>query len=189
MFRDADSEIRTELLLHERLLWTGQPRQGIVLRGSDAFVIPFSIFWCGFAIFWTVTAATMGAPLFFVLFGTPFILVGLFLVIGRFWVDAWMRAHTFYGLTEDRVLIVSGTYRRQAKSLNLSTISDVTLTEYANGGGLITFGPSLPMFAAMQGMPWPGMSQFLPPSFELPSDARAVYQMINEARAKRSKES
>jgi hypothetical protein len=189
MFRDADSEIRNELLTHERLLWTGQPRQGIVLRGYDAFLIPFSILWGGFAIFWMVMAATMGAPIFFVLFGTPFVLVGLYMIFGRFWVEARMRAHTFYGLTEDRVIIVSGIYRRQAKSLNLDTIADVTLTEYANGRGLITFGPTLPMFAALQGMSWPGMSPFLPPSLELASDARAVYQMINEARAKRRKES
>jgi hypothetical protein len=185
MFHDADSEIRNELLTHERLLWTGQPRQGIVLRGFDVFMIPFSILWGGFAIFWMVMAVTMGAPWFFVLFGTPFVLVGLYMIFGRFWVEARMRAHTFYGLTEDRVIIVSGIYRRQAKSLNLDTITDVTLTEYRNGGGLITFGPTLQMFAALQGTSWPGMSQFLPPSFALASDARAVYQRINEARAKR----
>jgi hypothetical protein len=52
MFKDPASEIQPELSPGERLLWSGQPRGGIHLRAADAYVIPFSILWCGFAIFW-----------------------------------------------------------------------------------------------------------------------------------------
>jgi hypothetical protein len=51
--------IEQELSSGERLIWSGQPRCGIRLRGADAFVIPFSILWCGFAIFWEVMALTI----------------------------------------------------------------------------------------------------------------------------------
>ncbi len=42
---DAAQKIQKELEPGEKLLWTGQPAQGIRLRGSDVFMIPFSFLW------------------------------------------------------------------------------------------------------------------------------------------------
>ena len=181
--RDADSEIRRELMRGEELLWAGQARQGVVFHTFDFFLIPFSVVWCSFAVFWMVMAAATGAPRVFVLSGIPFVISGLFFVFGRFWVDARARANIFYGVTTDRVLIVSGVFRRQVKSLNIPTISDITLIESASGGGVITFGPSIPWFGWSHNIAWPAMSQFGPPSFYLATRAREVYSTINELRS------
>jgi hypothetical protein len=48
---NLQSELRTHLDIDESLLWTGKPKQGINLKRSDAFMIPFSLMWGGFAIF------------------------------------------------------------------------------------------------------------------------------------------
>jgi len=34
-----------------RLLWTGQPSKGLLLRAQDAFLIPFSALWCAIPLF------------------------------------------------------------------------------------------------------------------------------------------
>ncbi len=34
----------------ERLLWTGQPAQGLLLTAANGFLIPFSLVWCGFVL-------------------------------------------------------------------------------------------------------------------------------------------
>jgi hypothetical protein len=72
--------IERELQPGERLLWSGRPRQGLMFRPADALYIPFSLFWCAFAIFWEVSVLKEGLW-FFVIWGIPFVLVGLF--IGR----------------------------------------------------------------------------------------------------------
>jgi Bacterial PH domain len=131
----SSSVIEQQLSSGERLIWSGQPRGGIRLRASDAFVIPFSILWCGFAIVWEAMALMARAKrdgptaVVFPLFGVPFVIIGLYFVFGRFIVDARLRRATSYGLTNERVIIVSGLFGRRTKSLVLRTLSDISLTE------------------------------------------------------------
>jgi hypothetical protein len=173
--------IRSQLGPGERLLWHGRPVQGIVFKRADAFMIPFSLLWGGFAFFWEYTViATDKAPLFFRLWGIPFVGVGLYMIVGRFLFDAKQRATTFYGVTSQRVVIVSGMSSRKVKSLNLRTLSDLSLDERAEGKGSISFGPSNPFAQWTSGMVWPGMQQSAP-TFELIDGARSVFEIIRKA--------
>jgi hypothetical protein len=123
-----------------------------------------------------------GAPLFFILWGIPFVLIGLYMIFGRFLIDAKQRERTFYGVTDQRIVIISGLMSRKVKSLSLRTLSDVSLSEKTDRSGTITFGASNSISWWWR-MGWPGMPQSAP-SFEMILDAREVYENIMEAQSR-----
>ena len=135
-----EQRLARELAPGECLLWSGRPRQGIFLRPSDACVIPFSLLWGGFAIFWEAAVITTKAPWIFKLWGIPFVVVGLYFMVGRFFVDARLREKTIYGLTSSRVIITSGLFRETIQSLALRSLSDYSLSERPDGSGSIVLG-------------------------------------------------
>ncbi len=142
-------------------------------------MIPFSILWAGFAFSWEASVVGSGAPSFFALWGIPFVLMGLYITVGRFFVGAWQRGRTQYGVTNDRILIVTGGLSPSIKSLNLRTPSDVTVEAKPDGSGTVTFGPTNLFMSMYRGMAWPGMK--MAPSFDQISDARSAYDAVRQA--------
>ncbi len=181
MNTNATLEIQKHLDPLEKILWSGQPKQGLIFRGSDAFMIPFSLLWGGFAFFWEYSVLTQGAPAFFALFGIPFVALGLHLIFGRFYAEAKQRKNTFYGVTSERVVIVSGLFKQKIKSLALRSLSDVSLTESRDNTGSISFGNSFPFAAWFGGISWPGMEQFTGPRLDAIENPKQIYQIIREA--------
>lgn len=173
--------LQKELAPGESLLWSGRPRRGFLLRGSDLLMVPFSLFWAGFAVFWEYNVYNSGAPLFFMLFGGVFVAVGVYIVLGRFVVDAMKRKKTYYGVTDDRVMILTEFPVHRLKSLNLRTLSDVTFSNRSDGSGTITFGPQHPMAGWLTGLSWPGTRQYQGPMFEYIRNVRTAYQTIRDA--------
>jgi hypothetical protein len=183
MHDESDAIILRELYDSETLLWAGRPRQGFVLRPVDALLIPFSIMWGGFAIFWEASVLSLGAPTFFALWGIPFVLVGLHFMIGRFFVDMRQRAVTTYGVTSERIVIISGIFSRQVKSLSIDTLTDLSLSQRSRRG-IITFG-SMPYMAYWySGAAWFGSGQQFVPTFDLGENAREVYEIVLAAKRK-----
>jgi hypothetical protein len=164
----------------ERLIWSGQPRRGLRLRAADAFLIPFSLLWGGFALFWEASVIGSGAPIFFRLWGIPFVLIGLYLILGRFFVDAWRRARTYYGLTAERVLIITVPFQRQVKSIPLRGLPELTLKERGDRSGAIVFGSAPSIYGGLAGS-WPGGGSHSPPSFEMIENVRQVFEQIRTA--------
>ena len=173
---DLENELRQNLSSGEKLIWTGKPRTGIMLRSSDVFLIPFSLLWGGFAVFWESSVLATDAPFFFKLWGIPFVLAGIYMIIGRFFIDAKKREKTIYGITTDRIVIKSGVFSTDIKSLNIKTLSDITINQKSDNSGTITLGPTDMRYSMMQGMEWPGNKQ--PPKLEFIDDVKSVYDKI-----------
>ena len=147
--RSALTHLETQLAPGERVLWAGQPKAGFHLSRGDGFLIPFGIAWLGFSIFWMVLASR--APreagvewlnILFPLFGIPFVLVGIYLVAGRYWFDARKRARTAYGITNKRILATRSGDERSSQSLDLDQIQDISVVEMRDRSGTIRFIPT-----------------------------------------------
>lgn len=179
---EVPSDIARELAPSERVLRAGRPRQGPLLRGYDAFAIPFGLIWLGAVIAMIVGVLSSGQPdpgaLVFMAF---FVAIGLYLVVGRFFVEAFQRSRIRYCVSNERVIIISGVVSRSVKSIELKGLSEVEVSERRNGSGAIVFGATSmldAMFGGMQG--WPGMSSRVA-RFDLIPNVRSVYETIRSA--------
>jgi hypothetical protein len=170
---DSARVISPELGSDETLLWSGMPGQGLMLVPNDLFMIPFSLMWGGFAIFWEASVFRSRAPVFFRLWGVPFVVIGLYMIVGRFFFDAWNRGRTRYGVTNTRVIIVSDLFTKSVVSLDRRNLGETSLHERSDGSGTIVFGPT-------DGFGGAGR-RTQPPSFVGIADAKRVYGLIRAA--------
>ncbi len=179
MLKNPADKFLDELNPGEMIIWNGQPQQGLLLRPADALLIPFSLLWGGFALFWESMVVAGGAPIFFMLWGIPFVLIGLYIIIGRFFVDRLQRSKTYYALTNERAIIISGVLNQNIKSLDLKKLTEINLSTNADGKGTITFGAVPPMAWLYGGGGFPSMGRYaMAPGFEMIDDVKTVYQHI-----------
>ena len=176
------------------MLWAGQPQAKVLFHKSDWYGIPFSLLWGGFAIVWECAALgffskpanSNAATSFMALWGIPFVLVGQYLIWGRFFYTAWKKARTFYGVTNKRVLVLIAGSNRKITDGYLSRLDSVTLTTRADGIGTIEFSPE-PERQSYWGYPRRRNSFQMDIDlsrlafFDVP-DSRAVYQLIRSER-------
>jgi len=179
---DLSSAFQNEISSDERLLWSGRPSDGLRLSGQNVRLILFSLMWGGFAIFWNYGVWTQGAPLMFKLFGLPFLIVGLYLLVGRFFYDAWRRSRTYYALTDKRALIAYFAFGKQVQSFPLAQLGSTMLIEHHDGKGSIIFDRSSSNSLG-------SMSAFtnkLSQGFVFIDHARFVFEQLQSAQAKKN---
>ena len=126
-------------------LWSGQPKQGLLLGPRDALLIPFSLLWCGFAVFWTISATSHGAPIFFGLWGLMFVAIGSYFVIGRFIHDASIRSQTSYSVTKNGIVIRRG---KTTTSIPAGEWACLESTVFSDGTGTIRFAQPVSPFGS-----------------------------------------
>lgn len=49
---EVSVKVQSELMSEESVLWTGRPDPRVVFHSDDWYLVPFSLLWGGFAIFW-----------------------------------------------------------------------------------------------------------------------------------------
>lgn len=168
------------------------PAPNVIFHFDDWITIPFSLVWCGFFIFWESevvegwrkTSDSPGA--FMALWGAAFLCGGAYMVVGRFFHDAWLKRRTYYAATNRRVLIVQdGLFEKcKTKMIFLEAIPD--MNREGTSRGTIWLGEKLPLMAS-KGKKTRGSSRFSlgdPLTLADIEDVRGVEQLIADLRAK-----
>lgn len=142
---DAQLRAQSELQSGESLLWSGTAsagRSAISALPVAFFGIPFA----GFAFFWMSMAYRGTSHLasshnafasgfrVFPLFGLPFLVIGLGIVLSPLWVFLKGR-NGVYAVTNRRVMLITGTNTRAVKSLLPADIAEVDHRERPDGSG------------------------------------------------------
>ena len=162
--------IRPYLQQREKILWIGQPRASQLFSGEDLFLIPFSFLWGGFAIFWE-SMALAGGPSFFALWGVPFVVIGQYMIWGRFVHKYLSRKHTLYAVTERRVIILQNLFGSSFNSYYFDKIPQLSLR-----GNSIRFGLGTP-YKSRSRKSWSADPE---PGFYALNDPEDVYRVLNQ---------
>ena len=134
---DLYREIQPFLSSDETVLWTGRPGK-IPLAPNTGFLAVFAIFWMGFAVFWTITATSIGGP--FGLFGIAFIFFGGFMFYSIFFGKRNLLKNAVYAVTDRRAIIL--TYNRNGMDCTeyvFSKLRSVNLESVNGNTGTIRF--------------------------------------------------
>ncbi len=178
-------EIRSELLKDEEILWEGQPSLQVNFTKGDLFLVPFSILWEGFVLFWEYSVLNSGAPVIFPFFGALFIVFGLYFVFGRFIYKRIRKSKTYYAVTNKRVIALVDNYSRGVDAEYIDRIPCINKTVRPDGIGSLVFGNGSFKSAmyANSGMEffYIGYSKSVLAFYDI-EEADNVYRIINEIR-------
>jgi hypothetical protein len=189
---EVSSKIQPELMAGESLFWTGRPNPRVPLHSDDWYLVPFSLLWGGFAIFWEMgvlgywgNGAKGGAPsIFMSLWGIPFVITGQYMIWGRFLHDGWLKRRTYYAVTSRRILVVQEGWKRKTSWIYISSIP--TVEREGLIAGTLWFGPKYPAPGG-RGQKTRGLSRFGigdVPVFADVDDLDTVYRMVLDLREK-----
>ena len=129
-----------ELNPGEELIWSGRPRQGLMLRPSDKDPQLFIIFMLSMlAIFIGIGLQTGENDLAYG--GIPFLIAGVYFAVCRMILDAANRKCTYYFLTSRRVIITKTVRAKSTNVINLDLLDEIDIVNNPDGSGTIYFGP------------------------------------------------
>jgi hypothetical protein len=182
--------IQPELVPGEALVWAGQPKISVIFHQEDALLIPVSLLWGGFAIFWEAGVSGIwgtsprGPWTFGMLLGIPFVLAGQYLIWGRFFYAAWLKKRTHYAVTNRRVIVVQDGWRRQIAAAYLDSLRSLVKDGGSNGFGILRFDEPLSMWADKNQRlrRWNEVSIQGMPRFVDIEDVDSVYRLVSDLR-------
>jgi len=181
--------VQPELVPGETIAWSGQPNPRVIFHKEDLSLIPFSLLWGGFAIFWEAGVSGFwgngtrgGGWIFGVIWGVPFVLIGQYLIWGRFFYDAWLKRRTYYAVTNRRVLVIQNAWGRKMVGASLESLPALTKEGRDSGPGTLRFASNVPLSARRGWGPWNSMRVGDAPIFRDIDDLDHVYRLVSDLR-------
>ena len=166
----------------ERVVWAGRPARGLLLSQSDIIFIPFSLLWGGISLSSAVTSISNRGIGLDTLPMAAFVVIGLYMIVGRFVVDAWAREGTRYLITDRRVLMARPAPFSKFTAVSFNPLPEVTFHGRANGRGTIRFGSVHSTWANRSGGSWSPAFDSTPQLLAI-EDASSVFDLIQRTGA------
>lgn len=173
---ELDGLFEKYLKEEERILWVGQPKQGIQIRDADMILIPMSIILIGFSIILNYTLFHYEASILFYMVGVILAASAIYMGIIRFFADSAKRSHTYYCITSKRVIVLRGKKKPVIKTLPFKNIERMDTTDEKDGSGFIIFGATNPLYPWLLGGFY--FTAESVPGLELLPDVNFVYNLI-----------
>ncbi|MCY7360637.1 MAG: hypothetical protein LH629_01005 [Ignavibacteria bacterium] len=171
---EIDKKFEVHLKENEKIVWSGRPKQGILMRDVDIIIIPMSLILFGFALIMDYAAFTYQVSFVFKSLGVLLSLSVIYIGVLRFFVNANHRKKLFYCITSKRILVLSG--KKKFSTLPLRNIESLDKTTENDGSGFITFGTVNPVWPWLFGGFYFTAENI--PGLELVPDADIVYQIL-----------
>jgi hypothetical protein len=186
---------QAHLLPGEKLLWTGQPDPNILFSQTDYFLIPLTLIWTVFFFFatWNIWDPVLhGNPDSFIfpdIILIIFLLIGVYILFGRFFFKKWKKQRTFYAVTNRRVLVLTKTFGEQLQESNIKLIPAINKRVRSDGIGTLIFGENESIFSNRGRLPGNSGMDILPNSvvplafYDIPN-ANEVHRLLTDIQFK-----
>lgn len=184
----AASAVQPEMTTEEQVIWAGMPAPGRLFHQADLWLVPFSLLWGGFTLYWEagvlgLWGASAGRPGYFAVFwGLPFVLMGQYLIWGRFIYAAWKKRRTFYAVTNRRVIVVQSGPARKVASAYIDSLPVLVKEDVSGTIGTLRFAPELPGSQGRGLAGWDSMAVGTVPAFVDVEDVDGVYRLVSRLR-------
>jgi hypothetical protein len=113
----------------EIILWRGRPDPWVIFAPQDIVLVPFSLIWTGFFVFFARSQVN-GGSLFSAIYAIPFLVVGSYIVLLRFFVKWWARHRQRYAITNLRAVEV----KRHGRSVREAPVGSTVEIRLRKGG-------------------------------------------------------
>ena len=154
----------------EVILWQGRPDGALSLKPENIPLALFGVVFAGFALFWMMMAASAGGLIWS--FGLIHFSVGIGLIIGPSFWNAYRRRHSWYTLTNTRAFIATD-MKVQGRRLKSWPITGDTALELIDGNP-----PSINF--ASETRQGKNRTYQVDIGFERIHEAREVYEMMRD---------
>jgi hypothetical protein len=193
---EARDAIQPELGPGEEILWAGMPTAAVIFHKQDLLLIPFTLLWGGFAIYWELSALGIGpftdhrhpngSRTFGIIWGVPFVLIGQYMIWGRFIYSAWLKTRTYYAVTNSRLIVVQRSWRKQIVSAYIEALPTVVKEDSRDGFGTLRFDniDYQPRRRGQSIGSLDGVTVGTSPNFFDIEDVAAVYRLVLDLRDK-----
>jgi len=75
------------------------------------------------------------------LWGIPFVVIGQYMIWGRFLYTAWRKGRTYYAVTNKRAIVLNTAPSRKLTDRSLRNLESVSISTRSDGIGTIEFSP------------------------------------------------